>query len=86
MNSGADMTQDILPTTPEYGAKSGLDQLEIRVQVRLGRRIRDLRLLMYGRSIILRGYARTYYAKQLAQHVVMTETRVPILANEIEVG
>jgi hypothetical protein len=34
----------------------------------------------------LRGFAHTYYAKQLAQHAVMEATKLPILANEIEVS
>jgi hypothetical protein len=33
----------------------------------------------------LRGRARTYYAKQLAQHAVMQVTEYLIQANEIEV-
>jgi len=33
----------------------------------------------------LRGRAKTYYAKQLAQHAVMEATDLPVLANEIEV-
>ncbi len=44
------------------------------------------RLRMMRRpKLVLRGFARTYHAKQLAQHAVMTETEMPILANEIEV-
>jgi hypothetical protein len=35
---------------------------------------------------VLRGRARTYYAKQLAQHAVMQATALPILRNEIEVS
>jgi hypothetical protein len=37
-------------------------------------------------GIVLRGRARTYYAKQLAQHAIMTETALSILGNEIEVS
>ncbi len=66
-------------------ADSDLDYLETRVQTRLGGRIRDLRLYFRENGIVLQGLARTYYAKQLAQHAVMMETRLPILANEIEV-
>ena len=80
------MNQATLTTTLEPDAKSDLDDLENRVQARLSGRIRDLRLLSHDCGIILRGFARTYHAKQLAQHVVMTETQLPILANEIEVG
>jgi len=66
-------------------AITGLDQLENRLQGKLSGRIRDLRLLRRDCGIVLRGFARTYHAKQLAQHAVMTETQLPILANEIEV-
>ena len=66
-------------------ADSDLDHLEARVQTRLGGRIRDLRLYFRENGLVLQGLARTYYAKQLAQHVVMMETPLPILANEIEV-
>jgi hypothetical protein len=84
-HQGATMNQATLTTTLEPDAKSDLDDLENRVQARLSGRIRDLRLLSHDCGIILRGFARTYHAKQLAQHVVMTETQLPILANEIEV-
>jgi hypothetical protein len=63
----------------------GLDALEARVQSLLSGRIRDFRLLRQDRGLVLQGQARTYYAKQLAQHAVMGETSTPILANEIEV-
>jgi hypothetical protein len=36
-------------------------------------------------GIILQGFASTYHAKQLAQHLVMEITNQPVLANEIEV-
>ena len=47
--------------------------------------MQNLRLVVHGNGIILRGHARTYYAKQLAQHVVMELIRLAIHANEIEV-
>jgi len=79
------MNQTTFAETSQPYAKSDFDQLENRVHARLSGRIRDLRLLCYACGIILRGFACTYHAKQLAQHVVMTETHLPILANEIEV-
>jgi hypothetical protein len=82
---GATMNADILTQPPEPGSKSALDQLENRVQSKLSGRIRNLRLLRHGDGVVLRGFARTFYAKQLAQHAVMTESELPILANEIEV-
>lgn len=62
-----------------------IEELELHLQGRLGGRIRNLRLHQCRSGIVLRGIARTYYAKQLAQHAVLTEARMPILANEIEV-
>ena len=64
---------------------SSLDELEMRVQGKLCGRIRELQLLLQDRGIVLRGFARSYHAKQLAQHAVMAETAMPIAANEIEV-
>ena len=79
------MNQDDLSECLDPDAKSALDHLESRLQVRLGGRVRDFRLHLQGDGVVLRGFARTYHAKQLAQHAVMAETQVPILANEIEV-
>ena len=62
-----------------------LEELETRVQGKLCGRIRELQLLLQDRGIVLRGFARSYHAKQLAQHAVMAETTMPIVANEIEV-
>jgi hypothetical protein len=61
-------------------------RLETRVQSCLGARVSWLRIDVQDNGVVLRGHARTYYAKQLAQHAVMTLTRLPILANEIEVS
>jgi len=63
-----------------------LDQIETRVRAQLGGRVLDLSLLVHQHGLILRGLARTYYAKQLAQHAVMRAIDLPILANEIEVS
>ena len=69
----------ILPGVPE------VEQLETHVQSRLHGRVRHFRLVAEGRGLILTGHARTYHAKQLAQHAVMEATALPIRANEIEV-
>jgi hypothetical protein len=42
--------------------------------------------IIADKGLILCGRARTYYAKQRAQHAVMEATGLPILANEIEVS
>jgi hypothetical protein len=60
-------------------------QLESQIQARLGSRVRRLRVVCLNHGVILQGSARTYYGKQLAQHLVMEITSLPILANEIEV-
>lgn len=62
-----------------------IDQLEAHIQLRLGGRVRDLHVNPLGKGLVLRGRARTYYVKQIAQHAVMEATDLPILANEIEV-
>ena len=61
------------------------EDLELVLYSRLGSRIRDLRVLLRPNGIVLQGYAATYHAKQLAQHAVMEATRMPLLANDIEV-
>jgi hypothetical protein len=45
----------------------------------------DLQVLGRDNGLVLKGYCRTYYAKQLVQHAVMGNTDLPILANEIKV-
>lgn len=66
-------------------AVQGAGELEAHIQGRLGGRIPDLELVVEEQGVILRGHASTYYLKQLAQHLVMKTTGLPILANEIEV-
>jgi osmotically-inducible protein OsmY len=63
----------------------GVAELEVHVQCRLGGQLRDFRVMVTDRGVILRGQAHTYYTKQLAQHAVMEVSRLPIVANEIEV-
>jgi hypothetical protein len=60
-------------------------QWEALVKEQLSGRVRNLRLVLHDNGIILRGQAQTYYAKQLAQHLVMELTPRAIHANEIEV-
>jgi hypothetical protein len=66
-------------------APARLAELEAHVQSRVGGRVRDLRVRSGDSGIILEGHARTYHAKQLAQHAVMEIGQVPIVANDIEV-
>jgi len=67
-------------------ASADLDELENKLQARLGGRIRHFKIVPRDFGIVLRGSAQTYHAKQIAQHTIMTETALPIMANEIEVA
>lgn len=75
-----------MPQSMLASSANELDYLETQVQSRLAGRVRNFQVLSRGRGIILKGDARTYYAKQLAQHAVMQASDCPILANEIEVS
>jgi hypothetical protein len=44
--------------------------VERQVQMRTGRRVRNLAVELMSEAVILRGSASTYYIKQLAQHGV----------------
>jgi hypothetical protein len=63
-----------------------LARAEEHIRCRLSGKVRDLRLLVRNQGLVLQGRARTYYAKQLAQHAVMETLRLAIRANEIEVS
>ena len=62
------------------------ERLEALTQVRLGNRVRNLRVLRGKDGLVLRGKTTTYYAKQLVQHAVMELDESRILANDIEVS
>jgi hypothetical protein len=62
-----------------------IDELAAHVQCRLGSNVRNFRIVAVGDGLVLKGWSRTYYAKQIAQHAVLKATDLPILANEIEV-
>ncbi len=61
-------------------------ELQAHIQGRLSRQVHGFQLIVKGVGLVLKGRARTYHAKQLAQHAVMAVTDQPILANEIEVS
>ena len=61
-----------------------VERLESFMQMRLGNRIRNLRVQLLPGGLVLQGRTTTYHAKQLAQHAVVLAT-TPILANDIEV-
>jgi hypothetical protein len=59
--------------------------LESRVRADLNGRVKNFRLQRFNRGLILRGRTRCFYDKQIALHVVMMHTSLPIFANEIRV-
>jgi hypothetical protein len=61
-------------------------RLEARLHNRLGGQFRNVEVLERDHGIVLQGVVYSYYAKQLAQHVAMELTGLPVLANEIEVA
>ncbi len=76
---GAMTTANALP--------AGTEPLEALVRQRLVGRdhVYDFRLVVLDHGMVLEGRATCYYAKQLAQHVAMEVTGLPLLANRIEV-
>jgi hypothetical protein len=79
MTQAATEVQTCTPST------SMVDDLERQVQHSLGSHVRHFHLLRRGDGLILKGHTRTYYAKQLAQQLVMRSNQ-RVLANEIEVA
>jgi hypothetical protein len=55
------------------------------LEQQLRHRFRGLHVRLQGEGLVLQGQVRSYYAKQVAQHLVMRLTDLPIAANEIEV-
>lgn len=60
-------------------------RVESRLKIRLGSQICDFRMSTRGDGLILEGRVRTYYGKQVAQHVVMELSGLRIAANQIEI-
>ena len=63
------------------------EPLEALVRERLAGRahVSGLRVVVREQGLVLEGRAATFYAKQLAQHVAMVVTGLPLLVNRIEV-
>jgi hypothetical protein len=59
--------------------------VEDRVRRRVWGQVSDLQLEDRGQGVVLRGRARSYHAKQLAQHAVLEAGRV-LAGNEIVVA
>ncbi len=62
------------------------NELETRVHLRTGRRVRNLAVHVSPERVVLQGQAVSYYVKQLAQHGVQELLPDVRLENAIVVG
>jgi len=62
-----------------------VEEIEAKVATRIGGRVRDFRLVVRGKGLVLQGRCRTCHAKQLVLQAILEVTELPILANEIRV-
>ena len=76
------MNEQAQTNTPTHEA---LSRIEEHVRCRLTGLLREFYLVFRDQGLVLRGHVHTYYAKQLAQHVVMEASNLPIRSNEMEV-
>jgi hypothetical protein len=79
------MEKQRLTTTLDPETSHCAANIEELVKGRLNGRVWAFQLIVESQGLVLRGRCRTYYAKQLAQHLVMEIGTVHILANDIEV-
>jgi hypothetical protein len=63
-----------------------LTDITERIQRKFRGRVQEFRLDTAQEGLILYGFTRTYYEKQLVQQAVLCSTERPIAANEIVVG
>ncbi|MES2793921.1 MAG: BON domain-containing protein [Planctomycetota bacterium] len=72
---------------PEHQGLSSdeVDRIAVRVMGQLAGQLRRLRIVVRHDGIVLHGYVRSYYAKQLVQEAVRKITDVPIAENAVEV-
>ncbi len=66
-------------------AVEDINRLWAHLLSQLAGRLHDFNLRLEGSGLVLEGQARSYHARQLAQHAVMRATALPVLRNGIEV-
>ena len=71
--------------TPPPCLADELTELESRVADQLNGQVRHFRVFACDGGILLKGRARTYHAKQMAQHIVMKASKQRIVANQMDV-
>jgi hypothetical protein len=72
-------------TEVDFASQGEIARLERTVLRVVSGRLRNFRLLVHAGGLVLQGDAGTFYAKQLAQHIIMGASDLPIWANEIAV-
>ena len=75
----------IEPDTGQAPIAADIERLAAETGRKLRGRLTDLRIERQGGGVVLRGTARSFYAKQLALHAVISGTRLPVVRNEIRV-
>jgi hypothetical protein len=79
------VAQTLRERTDVDPAEATMADLETLLQRKLRGVVHELRLRPRDQGVSLHGYAYTYYAKQLAQHVFMSATTMALVSNEIAV-
>lgn len=64
-------------------SEQDIARLESKIHNQIAGRVYDVRLDQCDGGLILRGLARTYHARHLAQQALSEATDLPIAANEI---
>ena len=73
------------PVTTNFEPKSHLEILTELIFRRLEGRVRNFSLELDPEGLTIGGLAQTQHARNLARHVVMEMSNLPIVANNIEV-
>ena len=71
---------------PKTGSRSRASSILSRIQARTHGQVRELRVELADERVVIEGRARTYYAKQLAQHGAMDVLSGQTIVNRIVVG
>jgi hypothetical protein len=69
----------------ETSPNQPLEHVQALLRERLRGRVWDLHVVLREDGVVLQGQAVSYHAKQLGQHIAITELRLTVVANEIEV-
>jgi hypothetical protein len=66
-------------------SSTDLEKLQEQLRQQLRSRVRELRLTLHQGHVLVQGIATSYYAKQLAQHLVLRSLVKTPLVNRIDV-